>query len=511
MKHQSHGDHWEAIFTSRKDVVKCLRETSKNGEFLFGRETSYNNEGTDISGAKIFAIEKTDGPIAARALVYHDDEKETNTLVSAFPVGRPLECCPPVSLRHYCLSQWKNRLEANMDGTSTSEEDWHVNFFCADYLSQKYAIRLCDKADYNLVAFALNCEFPNPDQMEIRFEGQKAINFLEKMKREPKYLDNGEVEPVVISTRNMVTYLPFHEDDPDIAEFRSPVSNVEAFSSFGVPMYRMMITIFRHDGDVNVTLYARQSFFDHMPEEGEPIQGVLWMQGEMQTDLIEILKENNDGGEIALETAKFLQAIRRINLEGYDDLNLLIEPFSELKMKPGYVLDGFWADRGETSYTKLYFSAEGSEWRYLPESNDGKFTPDFDDRMYIHNHLDEKVNEILPPLTDYIEGPFTESGIWATYLLMTAEYYLPMTNEIGDMYRVPITRKLDYLRLDNEHLSEYSKDERVKSGVTIVNENTAMVSCAFWSRKDGLCIEKTIVTRTDNGYKFGTSRILPVA
>ena len=94
---------------------------------------------------------------------------------------------------------------------------------------------------------------------------------------------------------------------------------------------------------------------------------------------------------------------------------------------------------------------------------------------------------------------------------MTAEYYLPMTNEIGDMYRVPITRKLDYLRLDNEHLSEYSKDERVKSGVSIVNENTAMVSCAFWSRKDGLCIEKTIVTRTDNGYKFGTSRILPIA
>ena len=180
-------------------------------------------------------------------------------------------------------------------------------------------------------------------------------------------------------------------------------------------------------------------------------------------------------------------------------------------MRNGYVLDGFYADRGDESYTKLYFSAAGSEWRYLPEIEDGQFTPKFDDRMYIHNHLDESVNDMLPPLTDYIEGPFTESAIWAMYMLMTAEYYLPMTNGLGEIYRVPITRKLDFIRLDNEHLTEFSKDERVKSGVSIVNENTALVSCAFWSQKQGICIEKTIVTRKDNGYKFGTSRILPIA
>jgi hypothetical protein len=190
---------------------------------------------------------------------------------------------------------------------------------------------------------------------------------------------------------------------------------------------------------------------------------------------------------------------------------LLIEPFEELKMRDGYVLDGFWADRGDASYTKLYFSATGSEWRYMPEIENGQFTPKFDDRMYIHNHLDESVNDMLPPLTDYIEGPFTESAIWTMYMLMTAEYYLPMTNGLGEIYRVPITRKLDFIRLDNEHLTEFSKDERVKSGVSIVNENTAVVSCAFWSIMQGICIEKTIVTRKDNGYKFGTSRILPIA
>lgn len=511
MKNQTHGDHWEALFSSEKELLKWLKEVRKSGDFVFGRETTYNNGEVDINRAKVFAIEKSEGPIALRGLVYHDDESNRNTLVTAFPVGKPLESCAPVPLKHYCLYQWRDRLEANIDCTSQEEESWHVNFFSTDYLTQKHMIRLYDKAEYNLVGFALDCGFPRPDQLEIKFEGQKALDLLAKFKREPKYLENGEVEPVVFSTKNMVSLLPTNEDYPDIYEFWSPVSNVEEFTSFGVPMYRMKVTIFRHDEEVNVTLYARQSFFDRMPEEGEPIKGVIWLQGEMHTDLYELLQKSDDGGEIAQFTSQFLQAVRDINLEGYDDLNLLIEPFEELKMRDGYVLDGFWADRGDASYTKLYFSAAGSEWRYLPEIEDGQFTPKFDDRMYIHNHLDESVNDMLPPLTDYIEGPFTESAIWAMYMLMTAEYYLPMTNGLGEIYRVPITRKLDFIRLDNEHLTEFSKDERVKSGVSIVNENTAVVSCTFWSQKQGICIEKTIVTRKDNGYKFGTSRILPIA
>lgn len=508
MKNYSHLDHWPALFCTRRKLLNALDKELKESKFLFGRNMSFNYAGKDYIDAEIFAIEKKDGPIAIRSLIYYDKEAEENKLISTFPIGEPLEECGSVELRH-TIDQWQNKIEANIEGELVSKNWSTLNFYSTDYLMQKPFVRLTHSAKYSLVAFGLRCELAS--QKDIRFEGQEALDFLKKINREPQFDENGEVVPVIINKRNMVSFLPTHPDTPDIMQFHSPISHIESFTSFDVSMYRMTITIARSDSNLNITLYARQHFFRRTPRVGDAIEGVIWLQGHTATDLLQVLEEDEKGKNLSEVTDNFFAAANKVDPQnGFDNLTPLMESFKDLKVKDGFELDGFWADCGENSYIKLYFSTKGTTLRWMPQIVDGKPDSEFRDNMFIHNHLDESIVQNLPPLTNYIEGPFTPEAIWQAYLLLTAKHYLPITKGLRNERRYPLIRKIDFLKLDDERLSDYANDNRLRSEVDIIDKNRALVSCALWSGSTGLCVEKVVVSRAGNGYKFGTFRTMPI-
>ncbi len=142
---------------------------------------------------------------------------------------------------------------------------------------------------------------------------------------------------------------------------------------------------------------------------------------------------------------------------------------------------------------------------------DGIFTSKFDDSMYFQNDVDESVVSDIPPLTDYIEGEFDEESIFAMYLLMRSSSLLPMSNYYYENSRRLLLRIVDFINLPDETIGAYAKDERIQPNVILIDTCRAFLSCAFWSKSEGLCVEQIAVIRSGNGYFFGSPHIVKIA
>ena len=523
MKNEPMGDYLECLFDTDEKAMEAMgRVLSKdNAKGLVKTDVKFSDEETAQRRPAV-SFEMTDGPVTLKAVAALRDEVLTN--VGGFPVGEPREDATTFTV-YGGTGQWENGVMANIggciakempDGVDLMHDDLDriygdgpsVNFFLTNYFDTRKALPCIAAPEYRLSAWAFRCRFQ--EQKGFSFEGQKAVDWLAKIGQEPEYDENGQVKPVNFDLTKLVSFFPEEDSEtPDFGSFSSPVHDVEELTAFGVPLYRMDITIINHDDvEVHVTLYARQSFFERRPEEGDNVQGVLWLQGMLTSDIQSEYEASLQRRPESHTGSAFLDALDKYaGGKGFDDLMPLMKPLRNIRIRDGYVVDAFLCGDEDSFELRPYASAAGSEWRYLPELTDGKVTPDFDDRMFIHEYLAPELCGTVPPVEDYIECEFDRESVWEAYLLRSLGRFMPPLRKGSSGWRHLILSNW-YLPTEGQvDCSDFMREPDMYPHVTMQGEDCAVVRCPFWSPSEGLCFERIPAVRYGKGLKFGKPEI----
>jgi hypothetical protein len=275
MAEQGHGDHWECV-ANLADVPKILSVMLQKGEVIEKAEITADCFGDGQKAVHtVFSISHR-ADISAFALIINNEKSKCNEVVSAYPI---VEDGKKIKLKVTDIKEWSNGVEAVIE--CETENEHTISFFDTQYFKNKDKYKIGKIYAFTIAALSYNVEILH--DKSFSFEGQKAIDWLAKIRKKPTYDVLGNIEPVVFDLSNLVTYLPRNEY-PDDAEFQSPINSVESVSAFDNEFYKFNITIFR-DPDVCIDLYVKTSFFERKPEINEPLRGLIWVQGYLCEDI----------------------------------------------------------------------------------------------------------------------------------------------------------------------------------------------------------------------------------
>lgn len=263
---QVHGDHISAsCFSSIKDIIS---QTLENGKNINKSETFVYNVNGYPEYRKVFSLESGNDEIGMRALIVARDT--TNDFVSLYPITHDGEV---YEIEIDKILEWDNGIEATITGYI---EDKSVSFFMTDYYLYKNDIKQGDKCKFKLSAFAYNCN--TLKEKTFQFEGQQAIDYLNKMGEKPTLDADGGVQPVIFNLENLVAFFQVNDKFPDDAEFQSPIYSVNELEINNGKLFKLNITIYR-DPDIIIPLYVKYNLVDFEPKLKLPIQGNVWVQG----------------------------------------------------------------------------------------------------------------------------------------------------------------------------------------------------------------------------------------
>jgi len=271
MATQGHGDHWECL-VNFDDLVKThLTNLVQNGNLEDKSEVNAIFFDDGIQSTETLFSLSLDNDLSALALIVANRDKTANEFVSGYPFARVGEI---LQLKITEIKEWDNKYEAVI--VTETKDGQTISFFDTKYYKNKGKYKIGNYYPFIVSALGYNVEFLK--DKTFSFEGQKAVDWLAKIGKEPTFNNNGEVEPIVFDLSNLVSYFPRHDDYPDDAEFQSPISNVEKISAFQTGFYKFKIQIFR-EPDVFLDLYAKESFFERKPTNNDSLRGVIWLQG----------------------------------------------------------------------------------------------------------------------------------------------------------------------------------------------------------------------------------------
>ena len=154
---------------------------------------------------------------------------------------------------------------------------------------------------------------------------------------------------------------------------------------------------------------------------------------------------------LAEKTEKYIKSIRELKTgeDKYNDLSPIMSSFNQVRVKDGYVLDGFQSGSRHSSHMVLHARRkEGTEYiplkeeRYGDEMHIFKAMRDdedsplkdwiedsiniFDDSMYIRTTVYHAIaDRLVKPIWEDIIVPFNEEGIWEAVLLYLAPRFMP--------------------------------------------------------------------------------------
>jgi len=274
MAEQGHGNHWECL-VSLDDLTKThLTNLVQNGMLEDKEEVNaiFFEDGIQ-STETLFSI-SLDNDLSALALIVTNRDKTANEFVSGYPFVRVGE---KLQLKITEIKEWNNKYEAVIVAETKDEQT--ISFFDTKYYKNKEKYKIGNYYTFIVSALGYNIEILK--DKSFSFEGQKAVDWLAKIGKEPTLDNEGQIEPVVFDLSNLVSYLPRHDDFPDDAEFQSPISSVEKVSAFQTDFYKFKIQLIR-DPDVFVDLYAKESFFERKPTNEDSLRGVIWLQGYLE-------------------------------------------------------------------------------------------------------------------------------------------------------------------------------------------------------------------------------------
>ena len=209
----------------------------------------------------------------------------------------------------------------------------------------------------------------------------------------------------------------------------------------------------------------------------------------------------------AEKTCNFVKSIREVISKGaYEDLSPIMSCFNQVKVKDGYVLDGFESGSRHSSRMVLHarkaagtpfiplhddkFNDEMVMWKLLGNENDATLNEwiednkrAFDDSMYIRTRVHYCLTEhLVKPIWDDIIVPFNEEGIWEAILLYIAPRMMPGAWHAIMGFIYPVCSDADFISRCKtiEDYNTYTGTNALYPRVSILSEKTARVYFTAW-------------------------------
>ena len=286
--YQGHGGHNKCLdgYENITDFwSEYLPKTIQEGGILAQTErkvtmTDLDEEDVSKEGAQIqvhAALLGNEESPRLVALIAMNEAAKTNQLVSCYPEYDGAE----VQVRLTEIHEWAGSLEATLEGETQGTVVRPISFFDTRYAFNKHRYQVGEVYTFKLAAFGYRAEVLTEAQRTFSFEGEKAVQFLERCGKTPELNDDGSVKPVIFHLDELVALFQSSVACPDDAEFQSPIlSEVETFEKFGGAFKRFEIAIAREDDDlVKVPMVIKTKALTGEAKQGDPICGMLWLQG----------------------------------------------------------------------------------------------------------------------------------------------------------------------------------------------------------------------------------------
>lgn len=472
--HQCHGDHIEAIMPPGRFMEECLPRITRE---------SVNYEKAYIRPHFFTSVKYIDNGRDFLTVLDWRNGMKARQLVTAYPYldGNVL------TVEIDSVLPWDSLAEATV---ICHIDDFTFGFFATDYYAHRDLYASGNLLNINFSALGIKV---NPGNEGFSFEGQKALDFLAKMGEHPDLDEDGVIEPVNFSLKELVAYFSNDERCLDEAQFQSPISNIEQVSLLGVDFYKVDIIINR-DNNVTVPLYfsKEQSV---TPSVGHPVCGYLWLMGRIQPTASE--KAIIDMCAIGSD---FRYTICSFDFKSFNELNFLLQPLKDVSLPDGFDLDGVFVGDRQNRITQLY--ATRNKRKFEPVINsDGIVTNVMKDDMYLSGLTPQNVAVAIPPLDRYLVVENSVAGIWSAFLLKMAKYFLPGVQQTlyHNKYYILSLNDFDATRLVG-HTELRNTD--ILPLIRYINKDQGTLRATYWNDCRGLIRETFDFVWHDNSVQF---------
>lgn len=278
-----HGDHWEVFFNDAGDIVKKLPKVVQEGRLIAtsadeGGAIPYALPPQEPKGALLAWPSPGFGVIAAIEL---GAQGGRNEFISAYPyMSEGVEH----TARLEQVRLWPNRLEAQVQASVGTDDEWTVTFFDPLFTVNRVFYKKDELYKFILVGFPYVFEIV--ESKPIVIDDPENVRRLRSMMypTDPDERDN--LEPLVIQTKGMAAFLSCGGNAADDYEFQGPVKSVTGLGTqvLDQRVWRIRVTVHRlADDEVDLDLYLTEKVLanNRLPEVGEDVRGILWLQGHL--------------------------------------------------------------------------------------------------------------------------------------------------------------------------------------------------------------------------------------
>lgn len=429
--YQTHGDH-HAPFVEDKILRDFIIDMTKSSTVYMTLDDDVNLNCLKIN-TRVAALRYPSDRFSPNpsyiAIIAYNPLDEENQIVSCYPYlqGTPIE----VEITD--ILEWDNKLEATIQCTYFPEGDkdneFSFHFFATDYYLNKNKYRIGDTLCIALAASSGNVKEASRG---FSLEGQEAIDFLAKVGKEPNFDENGNVEPVKLSTEKLVAFLPQDDKCPDMADFQSPVKDLTHDYFYCSRVDKGIIKL-HNDPDIEVPLYFNSGLTLH---EGDPIMGWLWLSGRIadpKPTKISVC-ESEISNDLAKIASTFIDELSKLKYESIVDITPACNILRDLSIPDD---KNWYAIRvgSESSFYYELFIANSDELASVQNMLDSEGHIDLIQGMEF-SHYAEKTKEEIKGTGKY--SPWQKFLIDISRMLMpcnsdsqTAFFYI-LTKEAAD-------------------------------------------------------------------------------
>ncbi len=513
--YESHGDHNDAIMDTEKLLKEYIADILQKSKVYKTGQLDVKLDDRIVKASTVASLQYGYKDLNILALIASDTEKGANQFVSLFPhmVGTPYK------VKIDKVLEWDNRMEATIRFTIG---DRSFACFAADYFSNKEKYAVGKEVYLSLAAIGMTV---HEGMRGFDFEGQQVVDFLAKTGETPDYDEQGNIKPLHFNMESMVAYFATNKKAPDEAEFQSPATEIYHFHFLDIPFVKSNILIDDDDTHTEIPLYFREEFLPNI-KECTPVGGWLWLTGEIAEETTYLADETVPYG---VRLRVFEDAMRRKYFDSFRNLEYVATLLPHIKIREGYILDGFRQGDTSGSVIRLYVRQRHATKRWIPYPNvcekpsfleriginrQKKSVPQpYDDSMYIHDLHSYNDTKHIPPILPYFTIPFTECGITEAWLLTIAPDFMPKTWHAGygDVEYICDKEKFEKLfagtdNSDTDFIIATNEAKKIPLDELLphvkIDGNRASLTYSYWNAWKGLVRETTIVIPKGESVEF---------
>jgi len=266
-----HNSHLKCLFgdnINRELLLHIADYVINNGQLAAANE----NMQVDGEDCTVFALYSPEDYIILQ--LTGQSIKEQNNILSIFPSSRGGRITE-ITITN--IQEYGNGYEAIITGEIMNGKK-NISFFDTNYFEHKDEIKIGDKREFLIVAYAYEAGILTEEQRIVKMNPDVMKAMAENLGKDMESM----YPEIDISTG--VAFEQHYDDCLDDGEFQSPVlTDVKEVTVAGESLYNIPMTLWQDLDDetiaFDISLYARTSFFESKPSIGDPLYGTLWLIG----------------------------------------------------------------------------------------------------------------------------------------------------------------------------------------------------------------------------------------